>query len=140
MDSRRGRGLAHVDRVAENAERRIERFDRPRVSQLAQIPDENLFVVPAKPNAGVLDRLAVFGRFREQIAADRLRGVDDFGEAVVVFGGLDEQLIEVAGRWRWIGIAGVRLEQDREQNRREERALVAGFSGGIRAAYCFRKS
>src|SRR5207302_10553862 len=64
--------LAHVNRVTKDAERRIDTFAVGVEAELAQIPDEDLLVIPTETNAGVLDRLAFFVRFGEQITARRL--------------------------------------------------------------------
>ena len=118
--------FADIDGVTENAQRRIESFverarDRTVGRELSQIPNQNLLVIPAQANASIFDRLALLGRFHEQVAALRLMRMHDFGKPVVVFRGLDQQLIESTVGQRF-GIAVVRFEKNGKQNWCEERA------------------
>ena len=142
--SRGGRSRAHQsrNRTRRAAHRAVCRWPLTELSAASWRKYQMRICSSSQPRRmpASLTGLPSSGRFREQIAALRLVRVHDFGEAVVVFRGLDEQLIEVSGRWQWIGIAGVRLEQDREtESARRASALVSSFEGGIRAAYCLTK-
>ena len=134
-----------IDAVAEHAHRRVEAlalavdFGNGRVrNELAILPGEDLFIVPAETNADVVDRRDAVGILGEQVLTDRLRAMHDLGEPVVVVAYLDEHLI-VATQHR--GGPGHRriVEQHGELHRRKQLPSAPPVSGGMRAAYRERK-
>ena len=64
---------------------------------LTVLPDENLLVVPSETDADVLLDVNAVGLLGEQVRADRLHGVHDLREAIVVIGRFDLERVEVAG-------------------------------------------
>ena len=91
--------------------------------ELAGLPDQDLLVVPADPDADVGERREAVGLLDEEVLADRLDGVHDLGEAVVVVGRLDEHLVVAPGRRRRAGHAGI-VDQHRELHRGEQAAAA----------------
>ncbi len=63
--------------------------------------------------------------FHQQVPVGGLLAVDDFGKAIVVFGGFDKQLVIIAPGGR-IGAGGLGFEENRELQWRKDLAGPGG--------------
>ena len=77
--------------------------------ELADVPDEDLLVVPAEPDAGLVGRMEAVALFEQQALAHRLERMHDLRKSVVVVGRFDKQLVVITPGGGGTAVTGNRM-------------------------------